>query len=94
MTSRCSTYRIRNVVVSPFFRMFSLLLRDCVRLGVSVLGLVSGALAEGKMAARRKAESCIRDMGFVSRDEFEAMSESFRRYSSKHDKECSKRDKK
>ena len=73
--------------------MFSLLLRDCVRLGVSVLGIAAETLAAGKMAAVHKVESCIRDMGFVSRDEFEAMSESFRRYSSKHDKECSKREK-
>ncbi|MFV9870674.1 MAG: hypothetical protein AB8U69_03020 [Anaplasma ovis] len=74
--------------------MFSLLLRDCVRLGVSMLGIAVETLAEGKTAARHRVESCIRDMGFVSRDEFEAMSESFRRYSSKYDKECSKRDKK
>ncbi|MCU7611822.1 hypothetical protein [Anaplasma capra] len=72
--------------------MFFSLLRDCVRLGVSVAGLASGALSEGKAAARRKAESCIQELGFVSRDEFEAMSESFRRFSSQYSRECSKRD--
>ncbi|MGN7661373.1 MAG: hypothetical protein ACTJLK_01995 [Anaplasma sp.] len=59
--------------------MSSPLLRDCLRLGISVLGLTSGALTETKKIIMRKMESCIRDMGFVSRDEFEAMSESLKR---------------
>ncbi|MGN7678755.1 MAG: hypothetical protein ACTJLL_03290 [Anaplasma sp.] len=65
------------------------LLRDCLRLGISVFGLTSGALTETKKIVMRKIESCIRDMGFVSRDEFEAMSESLKRADGNHKKECS-----
>ena len=59
--------------------MFLSLLRDCVRVGITAMGGVCGALSLGRSVARQKVKSCLRDMGFVSREEFEVLSEHLKR---------------
>ncbi|MFV9839038.1 MAG: hypothetical protein AB8U44_03370 [Aaplasma endosymbiont of Hyalomma asiaticum] len=58
--------------------LFSLL-RDCVRVGITAVGGLCGALSIGRGIAQEKVKSCLRDMGFVSREEFEVLKEHLRR---------------
>ncbi|MEH0831845.1 accessory factor UbiK family protein [Anaplasma bovis] len=63
--------------------MFSSLLRDCARLSISALSTASSVLASGKQVFKRRVESWFSDMGFVSREEFDALRECLARSQSK-----------
>ena len=58
--------------------LFSLF-RDCVRVGITAVGGLCGALSIGRGVAQEKVKSYLREMGFVSREEFEVLREHLRR---------------
>ncbi|ANC33985.1 hypothetical protein APHNP_1336 [Anaplasma phagocytophilum str. ApNP] len=85
-------YRIHKALASWICMLFSLL-RGCTRIGITVLGGACGVLAMSRGVLKEHMKSSLKEMGFVCREEFDALNECFRRFQASKEKQSHQRDK-